>query len=255
MQILFCIYVLITNAKEDVTCNYGIAVACFNRINHHHFGLEEKFERDFFTCEGSKLFCNNDSNMTLIAEYLCPPHTNPNIESLALIDENLKHVPKNLDIYFPNLRALVLNKNIIADISNNDFLLYKELELIELSNNEISSLDTDIFDGLMNLKVATFHHNKIKNIGHDITFPSVVFDLTKNFCTKEMSVFDRDLNYYLLTHCPPTIFQIKKGLKIRENLLIPTGKEINLIKDDWIIHQQNTKLSAIDNICQIYWRI
>lgn len=217
MLIVLCNNLITTNAADSIICDNGITVTCSYKLNHYIYGRNEEFDNSFLSCVGKKDLCYDVNNSTLILEYMCPPHTNSLVESFELSSEKLRRIPENLERYFPNIHALVLNNNIIKTISNDELIPHAQLELIELSHNEITNLETDVFDGLMYLKVVVFHHNNIKYIGHDIRFPAVFVDLKSNFCTKDMSIFDSDLYYYILVHCPPLISQISNALRIREN--------------------------------------
>lgn len=210
--------------ERDEICEFGIAIAC-EYTKHMYVYITGQYLR----CMERKDFCNNVNNQTKIFEYECPSHDNPLVEVFDMPFSKLKHVPRNLEKYFPNLLILKLNFNRINLISNSDFKSYKNLRVIDFSENEISRLDTDIFDGLPNLEKVLLNDNRIKNIGHDVKFPPYTL-LDGNICYDSAMRRKLDLDLLLLQYCPPLISQISQALQIREN----SKKEMEepLINDD-----------------------
>lgn len=211
VQFAYCTY------EEVDTCDQGIGITCRYRLNQYTFDGSNGniFIRDYHACIAKKEFCYRNE-VTIIAEYICPPlRKNWDVKAFDLISGKLLMFPALLEEYFPALHAIKLTKNFIKEISNKNLLPFKELEILDLSYNQISRLDTNLFDNINNLKVVAFYYNQIKHIGHDIKFPTEVVGVEQNVCTFGLNSLVRDLNYFLLVHCPPLLDQIQMAINLR----------------------------------------
>lgn len=196
------------------------------------FGGDDK--KQFYTCDGEKIACNNDNNSTQIWGHLGSEKTKYEVVAFNLNSAKLVKFPHSIEEYFPNLAAIALEDNLITRISNNDFSPHKSLEYISLSHNNITNLDSNLFDGLPLLRTIKFYDNKIKHVGHDIKLPNFYVDLLDNYCIKETALREEQifmLKFTLLVKCPPELSQIETELESRENLLTHLRDENVLVEE------------------------
>jgi len=94
---------------------------------------------------------------------------NPNdIISLAILDQNVQHLPANLASFLPKLKYLVIRDSKLLAISKDDLAGLNELIEITISGNGLTSIPADAFKELEQLQIIDISNNAITELPNGI---------------------------------------------------------------------------------------
>jgi Leucine-rich repeat (LRR) protein len=169
------------------TCHALIEINCNFKVDNDELELSENY-----TCTVQDLNLENHvSNITNVIGDHLPEYGNDNVTILAIINQTLKSIPKNIADFFPNIEEFTIERSKLQWLKRKDFkgleslrklvirhnnivMRYDtfqpipQLEHLDLSYNKIKFLRTDVFSALTQLKVLDVSHNRLYRLNSNV---------------------------------------------------------------------------------------
>ncbi|KAM0680529.1 hypothetical protein GINT2_001217 [Glugoides intestinalis] len=182
-----------------------------------------------------ELDINNIKELEKISDLLFDDLTN--LESLSLVNNNIKELQPNIFEKLQKLKSLWLYDNKLTEFPEGILSELGSLQTLDLSKNEIKSFPIGSFTDLTNLKILFLSNNKLTEIPPSILSLTNLeaLGIASNNLTsvpKEIGNMSRLRDLYLdcnsITEIPPSILSLTnlQILSIASNNLISVPKEI-----------------------------
>lgn len=179
-----------------------------------------------YSCEPRVITSGNLDTLEGVSSNHLPGKSNKEVIGLYIRDQSIKVVPKDIAKLYPNINSLSLVNIDLKTIARSDFEPFPQLESLQIQYNFIDSLPNDLLQSTPKLKIVVFKGNHLRYIGVNIfnNLPRLtVANFQKNPCI-DLEVVDNpnkmiDLVHKIRVFCPPTFDMVETYLLLSQNFL------------------------------------
>lgn len=93
------------------------------------------------------------------------------VQLLKIEQQNMTHLPKHLQKFFPNLEGLIIDSTNLKVISRQDLSAFLKLKFLFIGRNHIEKLDAGIFEDTPEIEWLVFIDNFTKRIFSEVLKP------------------------------------------------------------------------------------
>lgn len=140
---------------------------------------------------------------------------NFDVETINVMNQDQKYIPRPIASIFPNLRGLQWYKSNLWEITANDLQPFPYLMNLNLEQNKLMSLEADLFIFTPRLRVVNFNGNFLYHVGVDLLAITKLPFLTEarfqsNPCYNDYELSQSRIaimNEQLSRRCPPIVIE------------------------------------------------
>lgn len=120
---------------------------------------------DVYSCTGTVRYIGDSRIITQVTGTHSIDKNDSHVIGLLINGPTLRLAPRKIHQFFPNLESLALLNNNMEEISRDDLLGLTKLRVVNFYSNKIQRIDSNLFENHLGIEAFSIAENPVKHVG------------------------------------------------------------------------------------------